>query len=313
MVYSYTLVVLDDQGETIVDHELTPDQAVQILADALKAAPVQPEERPEPPQQRRKGGRRRKIATQKKQNASALSVVWEGERFSNSPTGERGLKTVLGTLIALRLTYCEAKYLIDPQDHTLRRYALQHVKDDETLDGLKRMDEFASDRRKWRDFEQETIFTRNRIARLMDAPKVRAMLGQTNNTLDIPAIMDNGGVFLANLNGGLNVPSQTADLLGKVLTNAVLYHAKRRKTQRPVNLVIDEAHRYFSKVIPDLLAEVRKFGVSVVAGTQWLAQADDQILPALMNGPGITLAMMLHESEETYRCELSVRWLHIIR
>jgi hypothetical protein len=35
MSYSYTLMVLDDDGNPVVEHYLSPDEAVMILADAL--------------------------------------------------------------------------------------------------------------------------------------------------------------------------------------------------------------------------------------------------------------------------------------
>jgi Zinc knuckle len=45
MSYTYTLTVFDEDGNIVVDHDLTPDEAVVILAKAVKnktVAPIQP-------------------------------------------------------------------------------------------------------------------------------------------------------------------------------------------------------------------------------------------------------------------------------
>ena len=38
MKFTYSLMVIDEDGEVVVDHELEVEQAVKILADALVAA-----------------------------------------------------------------------------------------------------------------------------------------------------------------------------------------------------------------------------------------------------------------------------------
>ena len=55
------------------------------------------------------------------------------------------------------------------------------------------------DGRRVRDYDQEIIGTHNRIHRLLSAQNIRAMLGQTENCIDIAACMDRGDIILANL------------------------------------------------------------------------------------------------------------------
>ena len=42
MAYTYTLLVLDEAGETVIEHDLAADEAVRILAGALKAPLMAP-------------------------------------------------------------------------------------------------------------------------------------------------------------------------------------------------------------------------------------------------------------------------------
>ena len=62
MSYTYSLLVLDEEGNPIVEHDLTPDQAVKILGEALatKQVPTDPEAPVSAPS--RKVGRPRKDA-----------------------------------------------------------------------------------------------------------------------------------------------------------------------------------------------------------------------------------------------------------
>lgn len=244
----------------------------------------------------------------------ALAITWEGESFTQKPTIERNLSAVLTALVELGLTFCEAPYLLDRDDaHGLRRHAIDHVRDPHTREELKRLHELSQDGRRRRDFDQEVIGPGNRLARLLRPPTIRAMLGQTENCIDLKTIMDGGGIVLANLSGGSQAYERDTDLFGRLLTRTALFHAKRRENARPFNLVLDEAHRYLSSDIPVLLAEIRKYGVSLVAAMQWLDQADKNILPALLKGPGCKICFRLRDAEEAERVARTIVPLNLER
>lgn len=64
MTYTYTLLIVNESGNPVVDHALTPDQAVAILAQAIADRP-QPSIESEPKdhtaaQPRKKGGRKKR-------------------------------------------------------------------------------------------------------------------------------------------------------------------------------------------------------------------------------------------------------------
>jgi hypothetical protein len=83
---------------------------------------------------------------------------------------------------------------------------------------------------------------------------VRAIVGQTDRLIDLREALDEGHIILANLSGGERVYEQGADLLGRLLTRFIFFHARRRrKPDVPYFLVLDECHRYLSGDLPNLL------------------------------------------------------------
>lgn len=247
----------------------------------------------------------------------AMSVSWEGESLAQKPSIERVLTAAVGALTELKLTLCECDHLFDRNDRTgLRRYAIQHVHDPFTRKELQRLQELSEDGRRKRDYDQEIVGPDNRLARLLRPPAIRAMIGQTKDCIDFKSIMDDGGVVLANLSGGTQAYEKETDLFGRLLTRTVLFHAKRREITHPFNVVMDEAHRYMSADTPTLLAEVRKYGVAIVAAMQYLAQAgkaDDPILASLLNGPNCKVCFRLRDADEAERMARSLVPLNLER
>lgn len=250
-------------------------------------------------------------------NMQAIAAGWEGQPLAQTPSIERNLSGVFGTLAELGLTMCEAPLLFDHKDADgLRRFAIQHVKDGYNRSVLARLQELSEDPRRRRDFDQEVLGPENRLARFLRPPVLRAMLGQTKGCIDLQGAMDRGERIIASLSGGTQVDEKDADLLGRLLVRNVLFHAKRRENTRPFVCMLDESPRYLSGDVSVLLAESRKFGVSVFCAVQWLAQAeavDEKILAALLSGTNIKICFRLRDAEEAERLARSLIRLNLER
>lgn len=234
---------------------------------------------------------------------SAISVTREDESLVSLPTTDRMLGgAVLPPLVELGLPLTNALDIIDIKDSLgLRRYAIEHVTDRYTRGELERLHALSQSSRRERDYDQETKAIYNRIGFLIRSRAVRAMLGQTENCLDFGRIMDESGIILVNLAGGWNAYEKDADNLGRLLIRDILFRAKRRTNRNPFTLMMDEAPRFFSADIPVLLAEVRKYGVSVWSGLQYLHQArayDENVLAALLSATNIKIIFRGRNPEE---------------
>jgi hypothetical protein len=235
-------------------------------------------------------------------NLEAMSVSWDDESTAQKPTIERNLTVAFSALAELNLTLLEAPMLFDRSDeHGLRAWAIDHLKDPYIRSELKRLHDLASDGRRARDWDMEIVGPMNRLARLLRPQAIRTMVGQKDSTLDIRQALDEGHIILANLSGGSRVYDKDADLFGRLLTRAFLFHAKRRKNTRPFTMVLDECQRYLSGDLPTLLAEVRKYGVSVVLSHQWLTQLevhDENLLAAVRNSTAVKICFRIRDAQD---------------
>lgn len=233
----------------------------------------------------------------------AFSRAWGGEDTSNKPTIERILTVTFTALVDLGLTLVEAPLLYDREDrHGLRSWAIKNVSDRYTRDELLRLHELSLDERRRHDFDIEVVGPINRIARFIRPASVRAMIGQSEKTIDFRAALDEGHIILANLSGGSRVYERDADLLGRLLTRSLFFHAKRRHaTERPFFVYLDECHRYLSGDLENILAEVRKYGLGIVLANQWLGQFQNEseaMLAAVRNATNLKIVFRLKDPAE---------------
>jgi hypothetical protein len=116
---------------------------------------------------------------------------------------------------------------------------------------------------------------------------VRAIVGQSSSRLDIPALLDTGGLLLVRIPKG-TLGEETSRLLGAFVIARVWQACMRRASlpeeDRPdTALYVDEMHNYL--VLPrsfeDLLAEARGYRLSLVLAHQHMGQLNKDMREAL--------------------------------
>jgi len=230
----------------------------------------------------------------------AFERVWGDENIDEKPTMQRVLEATFVTLAELGLTLAEAELLYDPEDaRGIRALVRSKVTDRTAQSFLARLDRLG---RSPRDFDMETIGPLNRISKLTRSPAIRAIIGQTETSIDFRAVLDEGHVVLVNLSGGDTVYEDDADLLGRLLTRFLFFHAKRRAhPERPFFLYLDECHRYLSGDIEKLLAEARKYGLGTILSHQFLRQLgepQDMLRHAVLNTTNFKAVFRLQNPAE---------------
>ena len=233
----------------------------------------------------------------------AFERVWGDEDTHAKPTIRRVLKGTFSALAELGLTISDAELLLDPHDKKgVRAWAISKLTDRYSRGVLEDLHQMALDERSKRDFRAEVMGPKNRLAEFVSAPTIRNIIGQTTRTLDIRAALDEGHIILVNLSPGKRVSDADAELLGRLLTRFIFFHAKRRqRPDVPFFFYLDECQRYLSGDVPELLGEARKYGLGCVLGHQWLAQLgkeDDPIREAVLNGPNLKAVFRLKNPKE---------------
>ncbi len=132
----------------------------------------------------------------------------------------------------------------------------------------------------------------NKLGALTTYPTSRRMLGQLKSSIDTRQVMDEGKIVL--IDGSGCVP----DLL-KILASLFFidYHFTCRKRpqhqSRPHFVFADEIHLFATDILTKILAEDRKFGLSLFLATQYLSQLSDRILEAILGNVGTLMLLQL--------------------
>ena len=137
----------------------------------------------------------------------------------------------------------------------------------------------------------------NKVGALLAAPAVRNMLGQATSTLKIAGAMDQRRIIIANLAKGA-IGEAATNLVGSLLVTAVQLAAMRRTAvseEERVDFVayLDEFHNFTTDAFASILAEARKYRLSLVLGHQYLAQVNPSVRAAVFGNVGTLLAFQV--------------------
>jgi hypothetical protein len=127
----------------------------------------------------------------------------------------------------------------------------------------------------------------NKLRAFLLRGPVRAIVGQSASRLDIPALLDEGGLLLVRIPKG-TLGEETSRLLGAFVIARVWQACMRRASVAEADradtaLYVDEMHNYL--VLPrsfeDLLAEARGYRLSLVLAHQHMGQVNKEMREAL--------------------------------
>jgi len=123
----------------------------------------------------------------------------------------------------------------------------------------------------------------NKLSKLLVSGTPSLMLSQPENRFNIRKIMDEGMIFLINLS---NVDVIIKHVLGCFILSLFHLNALTRSSiapheRRQFHIHCDEAHQFVTDSIENLIAETRKYGVSLNLANQYLSQFGKRKIDAL--------------------------------
>jgi len=150
---------------------------------------------------------------------------------------------------------------------------------------------------------EEMRSTLNKVSRFNADPVLRATLGQSRATIDIPAIMDSGKVLIVNLAKG-RLGDKPAQLIGASLVSAFAQAAETRATipeseRRDFTLYVDEFQNFASLSFGTILSEARKWRLNLVLANQFLAQLPQALRDAVLGNVGTLVTFRVGASDAT--------------
>lgn len=172
-------------------------------------------------------------------------------------------------------------------DAEYRTGLLQKVKDPVALEYW--WDEFGQMSEGRQGQVREPVLNRIRIFYRNAA--VRNMVCHPHK-LDFRGMMEEGKIFLANLNSR-ETHSEQSNLGAMLITNFQLAAMSRppveEEHREPYYLYVDELQQFVTTSMPTVFSEARKFGLSLTAANQFLGQLKGSTLDAIMGNAGASV------------------------
>ncbi len=133
-----------------------------------------------------------------------------------------------------------------------------------------------------------TSSTINKLSPFLLDTMMRNIIGQSESSIDLRSIMDEGKILLVNLSKG-DLGENNSALLGSVLVNLILIAALRRRGpqyqqgRRRFHVIVDEYQNFANPSFSILQSEARKFGVDLIVAHQYRDQLDQDSQGASLN------------------------------
>lgn len=146
--------------------------------------------------------------------------------------------------------------------------------------------------------------TLNKVTALTLNPHLNAMLGESENHLDLRQIMDEGKILIADLG---QCDEESRRLLGNLLTTgfeqaALSRHALTPEQRRPFYLYLDEFHTFSanegsSRTLANILTSARKFGLHLTLAHQYLGQLSPRMRAAVWGNTWTKIVFGISEAD----------------
>jgi hypothetical protein len=124
---------------------------------------------------------------------------------------------------------------------------------------------------------------KHKLSKLLVGGTVSLMLSQPDSSFNFRRIMDDGMIFIANLS---KLGTEVREILGGFILAVMHISALSRsdtpvEKRRPFQIYLDEAHRFTTDSLEDIIAETRKYAVGMTLAHQYMRQFGTQKTDAL--------------------------------
>jgi len=131
----------------------------------------------------------------------------------------------------------------------------------------------------------------HKLSKLLTSGTASLMLSQSDSSFDLGEIMDKGYVLLVDLS---NVGTEVQSILGCFLLSLLYLTAMARRASPgeqllPFHIYCDEAHRFMTDAIEDMIGQTRKYSVSLNLAHQYRGQFEQRRKADALSSVGTTM------------------------
>lgn len=137
----------------------------------------------------------------------------------------------------------------------------------------------------------------NKTGVFLTSIPLRNTVGQKINGFRMQEVLDNGKILIANLSKG-ELGEDASSILGSILVTSVQLAALFRSTQqeqerKPFYLYVDEMYSFISLSFADILAEARKYKLSLFLTHQYIEQLHEKVRSAVFGNVGTIISFRI--------------------
>lgn len=141
----------------------------------------------------------------------------------------------------------------------------------------------------------------HKLSKLLTVGNESLMLSQSDTSFDFSEIMASGNILLVNL---VNLGGESMEVLGCFMLTLLYLAAIARGDEgesayRPFHIYCDEAHRFITDAIEDLITQTRKRNVSLTMAHQYMSQFSTRKTDAI-SSVGSTVIFRVNTTDATY-------------
>ncbi|MEK7091845.1 MAG: type IV secretory system conjugative DNA transfer family protein, partial [Patescibacteria group bacterium] len=156
------------------------------------------------------------------------------------------------------------------------------------------LDEFANYNERYMQEAGDAI--KNKIGQFTANPLIRNIIGQPKSSIDMRKVMDEKKILIINLSKG-QVGEQNASLLGGMIITKIYLAAMSRSNVPERELkelpyfyfFVDEFQSFVNDSFADILAEARKYKLSLTIAHQYIEQMPETVRNAVFGNVGTTI------------------------
>jgi hypothetical protein len=139
----------------------------------------------------------------------------------------------------------------------------------------------------------------HKLSKLLTSGTASLMLSQSDSSFDLGQVMDTGKVLLLDLS---RLGTETRTILGCFFLSLLYLTALARRKPpstglRSFHVYCDEAHMFMADAIEDMIAQTRKYSVSLTLAHQYRRQFADLRKADALSSMDTTVIFNVHESD----------------
>ncbi|QQS60066.1 type IV secretion system DNA-binding domain-containing protein [Candidatus Falkowbacteria bacterium] len=130
----------------------------------------------------------------------------------------------------------------------------------------------------------------NKVGQFLSSSLIRNIVGQTNSSIDLREVMDEGKILIMNLSKG-RIGEDNSELLGSMVITKIQLAAMSRvnvheEERRDFYLYVDEFQNFATDSFANILSEARKYRLNLIMGHQYIEQLSDKVKAAVFGNVG---------------------------